>query len=1384
MRKLVYSIIAISFFIIILVLPDMNNSVHTDNFDLKFDKRHYSISELNQVHFDKKIERKSELRSKGDHFKFDNPDKYQDYNWAIRKRDSEISPSYLTGYTVRAYREALDDPRYQLKKSLRTQTVSWKERGPFNVPGRTRALVVLPQDVQANTWLAGAVGGGIWKTSDGGLTWENKTPDLPTLAISWLDVCKADPDIIYAATGESNGAGRGLTGNGVFKSEDGGETWKQLPSTADNISFTFINRIIVNQNDPDVVLLCTSQGEWEREFRSEIYKSTDGGTSWKRVYNSTRWISQIIANPENFNTIYASEWLKGVIKSTNAGESWFDASIGFQKVIGRIELAVAPTDSARVYASVQGILSGTGSDLYVSTDAGAKWSYVEQKYEDQYVDFLGGQGDYDNTIGVNPYNENEVYYGGVSLWKTRLKSNSTTIDVPTVSVDVANGELSQWDFMNFGGTYFNGKLEVGETLNDEDFVDIELRTGPGLSQKAHRFTVGKRGAGVPDGSYIYRDYVTVPFQVWDTDNNQQLMVSFRDQQEDGLYNLIEQNTEDGDEANHSREYLFIQKVNYTETPHEEIAQNGGENKGHTYNQLYFFWPVLQDGIKWDQENMPEDTITVDYEIVTIEKRFGEVQPVSDAYGEFLKLNPAFDSDVSKIEFHPDHHNLIMIPMDNVNKEFKILNGNDGGVYISNIADVPGINDGDWTFSGNGFNSGQFYSATKKPGADQFIGGLQDNGTWISPSGSVADATTPYSLAIGGDGFDVLWNYADPDLILGGSQGNNFFRSDDGGNTWTSSIQGLDGVMPFFSKLASSNSHPDRVFTLSSLGVYRSNDFGQSWTLAPISHNWTFTNFMEIKVSIANHDIVWAGSGMSGDRAIHVSTDGGKTFSETKQFLEAELGILSGFSTHPENDSTAFALFSFAKGPKILRTTDLGESWEDISGFGSGNSSTNGFPDVAVYSLLVRPDNSNIIWAGTEIGIFESSDDGLSWSFFEGDVGSAAIWEMKVVDDQVVLATHGRGIYTATIPLSEDVVMVPKIVGAGTSIQGDLNVLVQLRSLYDSTELFIDNQRVEKNSVNEIGERFFTVSGLAVTGDSVNVKVISYKKGRKYETDPAKALLFDVNTPTVTYEQNFDVNALGDFVGFGFTIEKPDGFDNEAIHSDHPYLEGSGFPGNIINSVFQLKTPIIVSSRNATIKYEDIAVVEPGERLTLFPSADFYDYVIVEGSKDGVVWQNFGRGYDAAKNGNWTNAFEGSQQIDNSLFISESVDIDNVFQAKDTIFVRFRLYSDAFTNGWGWAIDNLAIQSVITDLKDQDILAQSIKIYPNPTSDYFNIANIENNENYELLLFNVNGAVVKNEIISASLSQEITINVSGVRPGTYIVKLKSSKREYSSKVIIN
>lgn len=530
------AIVALTIFVVLVNQPEVELPQNTKDSRLKLVDKDAQIA----THIAKKKESIGQ-----DQFKFDNPNSFADYHWGIRTRNSESQPGYLAGETYTELIKAKQSRFYRNSSAARVSDLVWTEKGPANVPGRTRAIIVLPDDPEKNTWLAGAVGGGIWKTEDGGLNWELKTPGIPSLAISWFAQSESQPNIIYASTGEAIGGGRGIIGNGILKSMDFGESWVVLPATSNKQEFSYVGRIIVDNNDPDIVIVCSTQGDWDRDFNSGIYKSTDGGASWLQTYSADSWISQVIADPDDFSIIYAAKWASGMLKSTDGGDTWVDSSYGINKVTGRLEIAIAPSDHSRLYASAQGDISGSGSDLYASLDAGSSWSIVDQKYDDKQVEFLRGQGDYDNTIAVNPYNEDEVYYGGVNLWKTIINGQQEETDLPVISVTVAMDSMSYWDFVNFGAEYFNGKLEKGSSLSDEEFIDVEVRTGPGIAQFAHRFTVDKQGSGVPDSLYIYNDYVEVPFQVWDISNNKQLMVSFRDQQEDGTFNLIYQNPEIG-----------------------------------------------------------------------------------------------------------------------------------------------------------------------------------------------------------------------------------------------------------------------------------------------------------------------------------------------------------------------------------------------------------------------------------------------------------------------------------------------------------------------------------------------------------------------------------------------------------------------------------------------------------------------------------------------------------------------------------------------------------------------------------------------------------------------------------------------------------------------
>jgi photosystem II stability/assembly factor-like uncharacterized protein len=1316
----------------------------------------------------------------------DDPNAFVDYHISIRKRKSETVPNYTPGYSTSELRRAKSNTFYKMHQaSARTSSLEFMERGPANVPGRTRALYVVESDPDKNTWFAGGVGGGIWKTEDGGNTWNLKTPDIPSLAITWLAGCNANPNVLYAVTGEAVGGGKGLVGNGVLKSVDGGESWIVLPSTLGLREYSNIGRVIVDQEDEETVIICTTQGEWETELRSSIYKSIDGGTTWTEKYNSPVWISQIVAHPDDFSTIYAAQWWLGVLKSVDKGETWFDSSDGMRDLFGRLELAIAPSDPSVLYAAVVGLPIGAASDLYMSNDGAESWAKVDQRYEDEYVDLFRGQGNYDNTIAVDPYRPNQVYYGGVNLWKSIVGDEVDATEIPTITITLPNEKRTFWDFVAFDAEYADGLLEANDALELNEYIDVEIRTGTNLSQFAHRFTVNKEGSGVPDAGYFYQDYVEVPFEVWDLTNNRQLMVSFRDQQENGVFDLIFENTEEGEEENHSREYLFIHLLPYDAEPNENIAQQGGAETGHRYEWIYLVWPILREGYSWDPEALPEDTVKIDFEIGMEWTRSGVMRPVSDAYGDYEGiLNPAYNSSFTDFAFHPDHHNLIAIPMDDDEQSFCILNANDGGVYLSNTSSSPGTRNGDWTRVAHGYNTAQFYSAAKKPQEEVYIGGTQDNGTWKSPDGEIAQLDTDYSLAWGGDGFDVLWNYANAEQYIVSIYNNRFYRTLDNGELWDEISIGRESTSPFFSKLASSDSYPEHIYTVSSAGVHFSRDFGTNWELASIAEDWGFTSFIDIKVSLSNPKIVWAGSGMDDDQRVHVSSDGARNFTKTATFDQAELGYLSGMATHPMDDSTAYVLFSFAKGPKVLRTTDLGVSWQDISGFNGNEASSNGFPDVAVYCLLVRPDDTDIIWAGTEIGIFESTDNGISWHFHESEMGAAAVWDMNVRDDKIVIATHGRGIFTATLPESQEVVVSPLIVDYGTSPKGELVLDLSLRSPYDSTIVHVEDSRFKSGST-DTGTLRLSYSGTPVE-EAMAVSAVSYKDGDAYPTDTLLAMIFAVNTPVAEYVQDFE-QETNDFIGDEFTIRNYPGFSNRAIHSPHPYLEGNTFGGDRYNYLFNLKTPIIVDGSNATFQYDDVAIVEPGDQNAEFPSVEFWDYVVIEGTKNGLDWIPLAPGYDANTNSRWLEAFLEENDGNASLYITQNIDLRQTFSANDTILIRFRLFTDPLTAGWGWTIDNLLIQQTITGIDDQDKTAR-FDVYPNPVRDEkvltltFEQALVEP---FAVSIVDVLGRPAGNWEISdqGKANKFYQIDLQNLRSGMYVLSIEAQGRRIVRKVLI-
>jgi hypothetical protein len=716
--------------------------------------------------------------------------------------------------------------------------------------------------------------------------------------------------------------------------------------------------------------------------------------------------------------------------------------------------------------------------------------------------------------------------------------------------------------------------------------------------------------------------------------------------------------------------------------------------------MWTLWPCLSSG-NWDAGNLPRSVLRVRYgALMEYTATFANV---TDGYNQY-----------NKPYVHVDHHNLIAIPINPSSGTFWILNGNDGGVAVSKDQGLT------WRETlGGGYNTTQFYGVDKKPGASEYMGGAQDNGTWLSPAGRPVDGYSAYKRTIGGDGFDAAWHYKEPLKIIGSSQYNDFYRTTDGGVNWESAKNGLEDVYedkaPFLSKIAESNTDPDVLFTTGVTGIWRSQNFGGSWSKSAImTGEWVFDGLSTpVAISIADPQTVWAGSSFTNDKSsLFLSSDGGLTFSSVKPWGGVKLGWITGIDTHPTNAGTAYLTFSFANAPKILRTTDFGRSWQDLSGFGANASSANGFPNVATYCVAVMPYNTNIIWAGTEIGLFESTDTGATWHYFDSGLPAVSVWDMKIVDDQVVLATHGRGIFTVTLDALKGytpptVTLSPIIGGLFQNPDKSIRVSIRLRSPYDSTRVVIDGAAAL--TLATTSEKDTTLRFLPTKTGKTMLRLVSYRNARAYSSAPDSVEIYDLKSVQVHYVNDFNSATL-DFEGAGFTIGRNGLIRSPAIQSPHDYLPKTEY-------TYMLTTPVKVAPAKAFIEYDDIAVVEPGEVGSTFGSSGFYDYVVLEGSLDGVEWRPFENGYDCRFNKKWLDLWSSDADPSDGDFVHHKVNMLNRFVAGDIILFRFRLFSDDASVGWGWAIDNLSIQAdAATCVENANALPASFDLlqnYPNP-----------------------------------------------------------------------
>jgi photosystem II stability/assembly factor-like uncharacterized protein len=303
--------------------------------------------------------------------------------------------------------------------------LKWRCIGPY-IGGRVVTVTGAPGN--DNLFYAGTVGGGLWRSTTEGVEWENITDGKipgPSASIGAVAVAPCDPNILYVGTGETDIRNTVIPGDGIFKSTDAGKTWQSVGLKETHS----VSAILINQKDPNAVYVASMGHVFGPNPDRGIFKSTDGGRSWKKILfvdNDTGAIC-LVNDPNHPDVMYASMWQavrkpwgltsggpgSGIYKTTDGGAHWTNISRNHglpAGLLGRVGLAVGASNPNVVYAIIQAKDGG----VFRSDDAGATWNRVNDEMK------LRQRAFYYMTIYADPKDPNTVYAPEVdALWVSR-----------------------------------------------------------------------------------------------------------------------------------------------------------------------------------------------------------------------------------------------------------------------------------------------------------------------------------------------------------------------------------------------------------------------------------------------------------------------------------------------------------------------------------------------------------------------------------------------------------------------------------------------------------------------------------------------------------------------------------------------------------------------------------------------------------------------------------------------------------------------------------------------------------------------------------------------------------------------------------------------------
>ena len=917
--------------------------------------------------------------------------------------------------------------------------LAWRSIGPANMGGRVTALAVNESDPMM--YWVGFGGGGLLKTVNNGTTFENQFDKETTCSIGDVAVAPSDANIVWVGTGENNPRNSVSYGDGVYKSTDGGKTWKNM-----GLKKTFqIGKVIVHPKNPDVVYVGALGRLYGDNEERGVFKTEDGGKTWNKVLyvDDKTGVTDMRIDPTDPNVLIAALWERkrdehdgffgtppvpdaygpvvthspgtGLYKTLDGGKNWkklTDAKLknGLPTVkLGRIGLDYSRKTKGLLFAVIDTEKGGTGpapSNTYFGAvlddekGGGVKLTEVTENSPAMKAGLKSGE-----IVTLADATKLDTAETFIDFLQSKKPNDKIAVTVKRdgkdVKVEVTLAVRNPEPPVPMGAPPSAGfRLARGDTLT----VGTLVEDGPAAK------------AGVKEGDLITKvgdkavlavaDYVA---ELSTKKAGDKVKITVQRDKETKLIEIVlGAPTAAGPPrgVTNARPFgmgLGGQQANVQRRQGKEGFETGGvfqsADNGETWTRINSLnpRPMYFSQIRVDPSD--DKTIYVIGDVPTPLFRS------TDGGANFANLSTAAG-------VHADGHALWIDPKD----PRHMLIGCDGGFYATYDKGAK------WDHI-NTVPMGQFYHvATDNRRPYRVYGGLQDNGSWGGPSDTLkrtGPTNEDWIFVSGGDGFVCRVDPLDADLVYSESQGGNISRRNY--RTGESS-----GIRPPARKPGEAayrfhwntpfilSSHNSSIFYSGAQFVFKSVKKGDE--LKVISSDLTRTpagSLTAIAESPKNPDVLWAGS---DDGFIWLSKTGGTQWENLTANIQ-KAGLVGFRQTATiecsrEKEGRAYVTFDAHRSdddkPYIFLTEDFGATWKNIAAalpqFGS--------------TRVCREDliNPNVLYAGTEFGPYVSINKGESWTKLGTGLPTVSCHEFAqpTTANELVVATHGRSVWILDI----------------------------------------------------------------------------------------------------------------------------------------------------------------------------------------------------------------------------------------------------------------------------------------------------------------------------------------------------------------------------------